>query len=365
MERFTYLENATVAALCDLYPEPVASAQALLTSRGCAPALEFTGPDGWKQLCEADLDLVYVAAPWQMHAAIGIYAMERGKHVALEVPAATTVDECWALVECSERTHMHCMMLENSCYDSFEMTCLNMARQGLFGELVHVEGGYCHNLAAYWDKYRDDWSMKFSAEHHGDVYPTHGLGPLCQLLDINRGDRLSYLVSMDSAAFAGEALAVKRYGSSASFANGDMTSTLIRTERGRTILLQHSVMTPQPYSRLYRIYGTTGFANKYPTPGFVFDSGKEYLPEAECQQLLSQYEHPLWKELSSQALSVGGHNGIDYMMDYRLVECLHKGLPLDMDVYDAAAWSCIVELSERSILEGSVPVEIPDFTRGR
>ena len=366
VKRFTFLKNASVSALCDLYPEPVAAAQEILSSRGCAPAREFIGADAWKRLCEMEeLDLVYVAAPWQMHAAIGIYAMECGKNVALEVPAATTVEECWALVNTAERTRMHCMMLENSCYDSFEMTCLNMARQGLFGELVHLEGGYCHNLSSYWDKYRDDWSMKFSAAHHGDVYPTHGLGPLCQLLDIHRGDRLSYLVSMDSAAFGGEALAAKRYGSSASFANGDMTSTLIRTFRGRSILLQHSVMTPQPYSRLYRIYGTLGFANKYPVPGFVFDDGKEYLPDAECQKLLSRYEHPLWKELSSKALAIGGHNGIDYLMDYRLVYCLHNGLPLDMDVYDAAEWSCIVELSERSILGGSVPVSIPDFTRGR
>lgn len=363
VERFTYLEHATVSALCDLYPGPVADAQAILASHGCAPALEFTGADGWKRLCELpDLDLVYVAAPWQLHAKIGVYAMECGKHVALEVPAATTVEECWALVETSERTSKHCMMLENSCYDSFEMACLQMAHAGVFGELVHVEGGYCHNLSSYWDKYRDDWSMQFSREHHGDVYPTHGLGPLCQVLGVGREDSLDYLVSMDSAAFAGGALAASRYGSSA-FANGDMTSTLIRTSRGRSILLQHSVMTPQPYSRLYRLYGTLGFANKYPVPGFVFDDGKEYMNADETAALLEKYKHPLWQSLQEQALSVGGHNGIDYLMDYRLVECLHKGLPLDMDVYDAAEWSCIVELSERSILGGSVPVKIPSFRR--
>ena len=364
VERFTYLQGATVTALCDLYPEPVAAAQAVLASRGVAPAVEFTGPSGWKELCDsAHLDLVYVAAPWQLHATIGVYAMEHGKHVALEVPAATTVDECWALVETSERTGKQCLMLENSCYDYFEMACLRMAQEGLFGELVHAEGGYCHNLAAYWDKYRDDWSMQFSREHHGDVYPTHGLGPLCQVLDVGRSDKLDYLVSMDSAAFAGEKLAAARYGSGG-FANGDITSTLIRTARGRTILLQHAVMTPQPYSRLYRLYGTLGFANKYPVPGFVFDQGKEYMPEADCQALLKRYEHPLWTELSARALSVGGHNGIDYIMDYRLVHCLRNGLPLDMDVYDAATWSCIVELSERSILGGSVPVQVPDFRRG-
>ena len=215
-----------------------------------------------------------------------------------------------------------------------------MAREGVFGDIVHVEGGYCHNLSTYWDKYRDDWSMRFSAEHHGDVYPTHGIGPLCQLLDIHRGDKLSYLVSMDSAAIAGQAAADSRYGAgNVSFSNGDITSTLIRTTRGRSILLQHSV--------------------------FVFDEGKEYMPQEEVSALMARYKHPVWQELEEKALTVGGHNGIDYIMDYRLVECLHKGLPLDMDVYDAAEWSSIVELSEQSILGGSIPVHIPDFTRGR
>lgn len=364
VERFTHLEHATVVALCDKYPEPVAKAQEILSSHGCAPASAFTGDEGWKRLCEMDgLDLVYVTAPWQMHAQIGIYAMECGKNVALEVPAATTVDECWALVETAERTRMHCMMLENSCYDAFELSCLLMARDGVFGEIVHAEGGYCHNLSAYWDKYRDDWSMRFSAEHRGDVYPTHGLGPLCQLLDIPRKDKLSYLVSMDSGAFAGSAVASSRYGSSRTFANGDITSTLIRTVSGRSILLQHSVMTPQPYSRLYRIYGTLGYANKYPIPGFVFGEGKEFMPKDQAAALLEKYRHPFQDCLQHAGMALDGHDGIDFIMDYRLVECLHKGLPLDMDVYDAATWSSIIELSERSIQGGSVPVPIPDFYR--
>lgn len=364
VERFTHLEHATVVALCDKYPEPVAKTQEILSSHGCSPEATFTGDNGWKRLCEMDgLDLVYVTAPWQMHAQIGIYAMECGKNVALEVPAATTVEECWGLVETAERTRMHCMMLENSCYDDFELSCLLMARDGVFGKIVHAEGGYCHNLSAYWDKYRDDWSMRFSVEHRGDVYPTHGLGPLCQLLDIPRKDKLSYLVSMDSGAFAGSAVASSRYGSSRTFANGDITSTLIRTVSGRSILLQHSVMTPQPYSRLYRIYGTKGYANKYPVPGFVFGEGKEFLPEAQASALLEKYRHPFQDCLQHAGMALDGHDGIDFIMDYRLVECLHKGLPLDMDVYDAATWSSIIELSERSIQGGSVPIPIPDFYR--
>ena len=308
VERFISLEHATVAAICDLYPGPVADVRKILADNGCAPAKEFIGPDSWKRLCELpDLDLVYVAAPWQLHAVMGIYAMECGKNVALEVPAATTVEECWALVDTAERTRMHCMMLENSCYDSFEMTCLRMAREGVFGDIVHVEGGYCHNLSSYWDKYRDDWSMRFSAEHHGDVYPTHGIGPLCQLLDIHRGDKLSYLVSMDSAAIAGQAAADSRYGAgNVSFSNGDVTSTLIRTARGRSILLQHSVMTPQPYNRLYRIYGTGGYANKYPVPGFVLTAGRSLCRRMKYRPFLSVTSIPSGRSLKRRPSPLAG-----------------------------------------------------------
>jgi hypothetical protein len=207
--------------------------------------------------------------------------------------------------------------------------------------------------------------MRFSAAHHGDVYPTHGIGPLCQALGIHRGDKLSYLVSMDSAAIAGQAVADSRYGSGAvEFANGDITSTLIRTERGKTILLQHAQMTPQPYSRLYRLYGTKGFANKYPVPGFVFGDGKEYMPQDSARELMARYKHPVWQELGERALSVGGHNGIDFIMDYRLVYCLNNGVPLYMDVYELAEWCCVASLSALSMDNGCAPVEVPDFTRG-
>ena len=238
VRRFPYLDDATVVALCDLLPERVEKAQNSLVKRGAPKAIyEYSGEEGWKQLCENDdIDLVYLAVPWQMHTKMAVYAMEHGKHVAIEVPAATSIEECWALVNTSERTRRHCIMLENCCYDYFELTCLNMAQQGLFGEIVHVEGAYCHNLDPWWDNYQGDWRMTYNREHHGDVYPTHGIGPVCQALNIHRGDKMDLLVSMDTKAFRGQEICDKRYGEGTyDYANGDNTCTIIRTRKGKTI----------------------------------------------------------------------------------------------------------------------------------
>ncbi len=377
--RMPYQEFATVVALCDLYPERVERAQGILEQLGAPRALyEFSGEEGYKQLCERDdIDLVYLAVPWQLHTPIAIYAMEHGKHVAIEVPAATSIQECWDLVNTSERTRKHCMMLENCCYDFFELTCLNMIQQGLFGEVVHVEGSYCHNLDPYWDGYQGDWRMIYNRAHHGDVYPTHGIGPICQDINIHRGDKMDLLVAMDSDAFAGQAIADKRYGEGAfDYANGDHTTTMIRTRKGKTILVEHNVVTPRPYSRMYQVTGTKGFANKYPNEGLALGSGEmtnvaydnldaeQYMSDAERDAVMQAYKHPIIADLEEVARKVGGHGGMDFIMDYRLFYCLHYGLPLDQDVYDAAEWSSLVELTEVSIKHGSMPVVMPDFTRG-
>lgn len=380
VHRFPYLEDASLVALCDLYPDRVENAQQVLESHGAPRAkYEFTGEEGYKQLCELeDIDLVYLAVPWQLHTPIAVYAMEHGKHVAIEVPAATSIKECWDLVNTSERTRKHCMMLENCCYDFFELTCLNMAQQGLFGEIVHGEGSYCHNLEPYWDNYQGDWRMKYNKDHHGDVYPTHGIGPICQDLNIHRGDKMDVLVAMDTDAFAGQDKADERYGKGAvpKYANGDNTSTLIRTHNGKTILVEHRVVTPQPYSRMYQLQGTKGYANKYPVEGLALGGAQlkdvaydnldaeEFMSDEERDALMQQYKHPIAKEVEELAKKVGGHGGMDFIMDYRLIYCLHNGLPLDQDVYDAAEWSSLVELTEVSINHGSMPVVMPDFTRG-
>ena len=379
--RFPYIEDATIVALCDLMPERVERAQGILEELGAPRALyEFSGEEGYKQLCERDdIDLVYLAVPWQLHTPIAVYAMEHGKHVAIEVPAATSIKECWDLVNTSERTRRHCMMLENCCYDFFELTCLNMIQQGVFGEVVHVEGSYCHNLDHYWDQYQGDWRMTYNKDPHGDVYPTHGIGPICQDIDIHRGDKMDILVAMDTDAFAGQEMADKRYGKGVveKYANGDNTMTFIRTRKGKTILVEHNVVTPRPYNRMYQVTGTKGFANKYPNEGLALGAdmvkmptayddldAEEYMSDAERDAIMEQYKHPILRELEEKARQVGGHGGMDFIMDYRLIYCLHHGLPLDQDVYDAAEWSSLVELTEVSINHGSMPVVMPDFTRG-
>ena len=381
VRRFPFIEDATIVALCDLLPDRVERAQGILEELGAPRALyEYSGEEGYKQLCERDdIDLVYLAVPWQLHTPIAVYAMEHGKHVAIEVPAATSIKECWDLVNTSERTRRHCMMLENCCYDFFELTCLNMIQQGLFGEVVHVEGSYCHNLEPYWDQYQGDWRMTYNKDHHGDVYPTHGIGPVCEDINIHRGDKMNVLVSMDTDAFAGQEMADKRYGKGAveKYANGDNTMTFIRTEKGKTILVEHNVVTPRPYNRMYQVTGTKGFANKYPNEGLALGAdmvkmpvayddldAEEYMSDADRDALMAAYTHPIAKGIEEKAREVGGHGGMDFIMDYRLIYCLHNGLPLDQDVYDAAEWSSLVELTEVSINHGSMPVIMPDFTRG-
>ena len=379
VRRFTYIDGAKVVALCDLEADRVAKSQEILAGRGKPAAAEYSGEDGWKQLCERDdIDLVYICTNWQTHVEMAVYAMECGKHVAVEVPAAMSVAECWRLVDTSERTRKHCMMLENCVYDFFELTCLNMAQQGLFGEVLHAEGAYIHNLEPFWDYYHDNWRLDFNQKHSGDVYATHGFGPDCQVLNIHRGDKLEYLVSMDTKSVVGLEVAKEKMGVD-TFANGDQTSTLVKTRNGKTILVQHNVYTPRPYDRMYQLVGTKGFADKYPNSAFAFEpdqiadaaaeydnlSSHSYVPREVRESLMAKYKHPIAKEIEEKAREVGGHGGMDFIMDYRLVWCLRNGKPLDMDVYDAAEWSCLGELTAASIANGSKPVKIPDFTRGR
>lgn len=379
VERFTYIEGVEINALCDLYQERVESTQKILTSKGLPEAASYSGEEGWKELCaREDIDLVYICTPWQNHVEIAVGAMKNGKHVAIEVPAATSLKECWDLVNTAERMQVHCTILENCVYDFFELTALNMAQKGLFGEVLHVEGAYIHNLEPFWDEYQGNWRLDFNQKHRGDVYATHGFGPVCQVLDIHRGDRLDYLVAMDTKSVNGKALVKAKMGKD-ECANADHTITLIRTANGKMIEIQHNVMTPRPYNRLYQITGTEGFANKYPISGFTFKpenidsddvpdhenlNSHRFIPEDAKEALMKKYMHPIHKEVGEIAKKVGGHGGMDFVMDYRLVYCLRNGLPLDMDVYDAAEWSCVGELGAISMFHNSMPVEYPDFTRG-
>ena len=381
VNRMTYIDGVTVVALCDLAANRVEKVQLeILEAKGLPRAAAYSGENGWKELCERDdIDLVYICTNWQTHVPMAVYAMQHGKHVAVEVPAATSLEECWQLVNVAEQTQRHCIMLENCCYDFFEMTALNMAQQGLFGEVIHGEGAYIHNLEPFWSYYYDNWRLDFNQKHSGDVYPTHGLGPLCQVFNIHRGDRMKTLVSMATPSINGKKLAREMMKTN-DFANGDMTTTMIQTEQGKTMLIEHDVYTNRPYNRLYQLTGTEGFANKYPSEGFtVLEKNlPQYLlpeehealdphgfvPESVKAILLDAYKHPIAKEIEEKAKEVGGHGGMDFIMDYRLIYCLHNGLPLDEDVYDAAEWSCLGELTAASIENGGMPVAMPDFTRG-
>ena len=376
--RWTHIPGTKIVALCDLLPERVEKSQEILKNAGLPEAASYSGSEeAWKQLCERDdIDLVYIATDWKHHAAMGVYAMEHGKHVAIEVPAAMNIAECWQLVDTAEKTRRHCIMLENCCYDPFALTTLEMARQGVLGEIMHVEGAYIHDLRSMYfaeeseGGYHNHWGKRYSIEHTGNPYPTHGLGPACQILDIHRNDRMEYLVSMSTHQAGMSEYARKRFGENSPEARqkyklGDVNTTLIHTAKGKTIMLQYNVSTPRPYSRLQTVCGTLGFAQKYPVPCIALDSHGDTPLEGEAlEQVLTLYKHPFSATIGEEAHRKGLPNEMNYVMDYRLIYCLRNGLPLDMDVYDAAEWSCITELSEKSVLNGSIPVEIPDFTRG-
>ena len=377
VERLSFVPGCHVAAVCDLLPERADASLKYLNDKGLQ-AHSYSGEEeSYKALCEdPEVDLVYICTDWLHHVPVALYAMEHGKHVAIEVPSAETLQACWDLVNTSERTRKHCMILENCCYDFFELTALTMAQQGVFGEIIHAEGAYNHNLDPFWKEYWNNWRLDFNSKNRGDLYPTHGFGPVCQALDIHRGDRLTTLVAMDTDPFNGPRHA-KAAGMEGDFKAGDVTMTMLRTEKGKTILIEHDVMTPRPYNRMYQLVGTDGYAEKYPVKGICLrnegsenvdyqnlEGEKTYRGE-ELDALMAQYQSPiLTPELVAKAKEVGGHGGMDFIMDYRLVYCLNNGLPLDMDVYDLAEWCCVSELSSISLENGCAPVAVPDFTRG-
>ncbi len=374
VDRMKHIEGVEIKALCDLRPEKAEAVKKSLDGSTHSPEIYTGKEDEWKKLCNrADIDLVYIATHWAMHTPMAVYAMKQGKHVCVEVPAATTIEECWQLVETSERTKNHCMMLENCCYDFFELLTLNMARQGLFGEIVHGEGAYLHGLLEgnfSKDKYWDMWRLKENYRN-GNLYPTHGLGPIAQLMNINRGDKMDYLTAMSSNDFTMQPMANELAAKDnfyKPYANkkfrGDMNVTTIRTDKGCTIMLQHDVSSPNIYSRIHKITGTKGTALKYPEPARLSFEGEDWISEAEYKKLEEQYQPPIVKKVGQLAKQVGGHGGMDFLMDWRTIDCLRNGLPLDEDVYDAALWSSIAPLSEWSVANRSNSITVPDFTGG-
>lgn len=390
VNRFAHIPGVEIVALCDFEEARAEACQKYLRNRGLAPADIYFGEDGYKAVCERpDIDLVYVATDWDHHFPVAKYALESGKHTAIEVPSAMNLEQCWELIDLSEKTRKHCMILENCCYDYYELNALAMAQAGVFGEVIRAEGAYIHNLDDFWDYYWKNpendphklgWRMKYNMENRGDLYATHGLGPVAQCLDIHRGDRFKTLVAMDTKSVHGKAYVEKKTGKPCNdYRNGDHTTTLMRTENGKVVEIQHNVMNPQPYNRLFKLTGTKGYATKYPTPEIALDksqlqasgvqpqvdnlSSHGFLPKSEYNALMKKYYHPILTKYGELGREMG-HGGMDFMMDARLVYCLQNGLPLDMDVYDLAEWCCIGELGALSMDNNCAAVTFPDFTRG-
>ncbi len=360
VKRWCHIAQTQIVALCDLSADSVAAANSVLRDNGRPAARVFASADA---LCACpDIDLVYVCTDWATHFAIACCALECGRHVAVEVPAVMTIREAWHLVDLAERQRLHCMMLENCCYDYFEMATAAMAHSGLLGTVVHGEGGYCHELGNKWEP----WRLRYNALHRGDVYPTHGLGPVCLAMNIHRGDRLRALVSMDTVAADSVAgrYAMTQGGQPdglSGFANGAVTTTLLRTVAGHTIQLSHDVQTPRPYSRGYRLVGTQGYADKYPVEQLWMEGSE--VAAADVAAAIDRWLPDDVRRLRAEAAQYDKRGGMSFIMDSRLVACLLDGRPLDMDVYDLAEWCSVVELSELSVSEGFAPVRVPDFCR--
>ena len=374
LQQLLRLDGVSIKALCDINQPTIRKHLNYCETKGFPRPTEYSrGNEDYKRLLDrADLDAVIISTPWRWHTPMAIASMNANKHTFIEVPAAISVDECWQLVETQERTQRHCMMLENVCYGRDELMVLNMCRQRLFGDLLHGEGAYIHDLRFQMkdiERGTGAWRTPHHTQRNGNLYPTHGLGPIAQYMNINRGDRFDYMTSMSSPAlgralYARETFSADHTRNNETYIAGDINTSLIKTVIGRTIMLQWDTTTPRPYTRLNLIQGTRGTFAAYPPRIAIQERGSTH----DWQSLATyrnQYEHPLWKSVGSKAsTSKEGHGGMDFVMLWRLVYCLRNGIALDQDVYDAASWSVISSLSEKSVANRSSPVDIPDFTRG-
>ena len=372
VENLLRIEGCVIKAVDDIVPEKVTRIQDLVEHAGFPRPTGYSrSPTDFVRMCEQEeLDLVFHATPWEWHVPICLAAMRNGKHTATEVPAAYTVDDCWALVEHAEKYGKHCVMMENCNYGRMEMMVFNMVRQGVFGEILHAEGGYMHDLRSI--KFSSEgeglWRRAHAMKRNGNLYPTHGLGPVAHYMNINRGDRFAYMISMSSFHRGLEAYREDHVPAGdpkwkEAYRCGDYNTSIIKTARGRTIMLQHNVSTPRPYDRINLIQGTKGIFRDYP-PRIFLDGQAGGHNWATLDKFKNEFESPLWKKEGETARKLGGHGGMDYLMCYRLVQCMREGLEPDIDVYDAAAWSVPGPLSEKSQANGSMPVKFPDFTRG-
>lgn len=365
------IPGVELKAVCDIVSGKVEHVQRLTVQAGQPKPKGYSkGPLDFKRMCEKEeLDLVYTATPWEWHVPVCVAAMENGKHAATEVPAAVTLEECWQLVETAEKQKKHCVMMENCCYNRTELLTLNLVRKRLLGDILYASGGYLHDLRDV--KFSKDgeglWRRAHAMKRNGNLYPTHGLGPIAQCTNINRGNQFESLVSMSSPSrglqeFAAEHLPKDDPRLQEKYMLGDVNISMIRTVNGPMLTVVHDTNLPRPYSRINLVQGTKGIVEGYPDR--VYIEGRSPHHEYEkVEAYYDEFDHPLWKKHNESAKGAG-HGGMDYIEDFRLIECLLNGLPMDMDVYDAAAWSAVCELSERSLANKNAPVDFPDFTRG-
>lgn len=376
VKRMSHIEGAEIVAICDNHQEVLERSAKFLTDNGHKqPALYGNGEYAYREMLgRQDIDIVIISTPWKWHAPMAIESMESGKHAFVEVPLATTVEEMWDIVNTAERTQKNCMMMENVNYGRDELMVLNMVRQGLFGELLHGEAAYIHELRWQMKELETktgSWRTGWHAKRNGNLYPTHGLGPVSQYMNINRGDRFDYLTSMSSPALGRALYAQKEFSADhqrnqLNYINGDISTTLIKTVQGRTIMVQHDTTTPRPYSRHNLIQGTNGVFAGFPNRIALEEGGSGNFHEwdYDMQSWYNKYDHPLWVKMGKEAERNGGHGGMDFLMFWRMIYCLRNGEPLDQDVYDGAAWSVISPLSAESLNNRAKSVDIPDFTRG-
>ncbi|MCF7731372.1 MAG: Gfo/Idh/MocA family oxidoreductase [Akkermansiaceae bacterium] len=375
------LEFAEVVAVCDLRDDRAKNAADRCEQvRGKRPAIYSGTEHIWeKMVARDDIDVVYIATPWAWHVPMALSTMEHGKHAFVEVAAAVTVDDCWKLVDTSERTQRHCVMLENCCYGENELFILNMVREGIFGELTHGECAYIHDLRGMLFSLgtEGDWRRDYHWQYDGNLYPTHGLGPVAQYMGIGRGDQFKFLVSMSSPEKGLHTWRDQHHPNGGKheqekYLCGDMNTSIIKTELGRTIMIQHDVVSPRPYSRINALSGTGGTFFDYPARLAINEPRKyrldssgshEWLNDKDLARMRKLFTHPLWRKLEQRAQG-GGHGGMDFVMNWRHLDCIRQGITPDSVVYDAAAWSSIIEVSSLSVATGSMPVAIPDFTRG-
>jgi len=373
-----YPDKAIITALCDLQKIKVDMALEELakSGHGQKPSVYSGSLDIWKEMIKRDdIDLVIISTPWEDHAQMCIQSMQQGKHAAVEVPAAYTLEDLWKLVDTAEETQRHCMMMENVCYGDEELWLLNMAQQGILGTITYAECAYIHNLRELLfskDYYYNMWRIRHHLVRDGNHYPTHGLGPVAQYMDINRGDSFQSIVSMSSLQvsldeYSKQIESDNEFYDKTGYKHGDINNSLIKTSRGRTILVQHDVVTPRPYNRINALAGTKGYHEGYPSRLSIVDyeGGHEWLNETDYNIFWQKYQHPLWEKLKVGIEKYDEHGGMDFVMNYRLIDCLNNGWFLDQDVYDAASWSVVSPLSTLSVELGNVPLKFPDFTRGK